>query len=60
MTQPEALKLLLRWGLLIIVLSVVSLLLQKPGSAGYIVTIFSLCIGAILVALVVWITRTFS
>ncbi len=60
MTQPDALKALLRWGVLIILLSGAMLFLQKPGSAGFVITILSLCIGATLVALVVWLTRMFQ
>jgi hypothetical protein len=55
--NSEALRGFFRLGMFIVVLAVVLLFILKPGSAEYVVTVLSLVIGAMLLALVGWVVR---
>ncbi len=53
----DALKAFFRFGVMIIVLSACVLLVQRPGTPEFVVTVMSLIIGLILVALVALVVR---
>jgi|GEM_PF-1024653 len=53
----DALKAWLRLGVMLMVLSGFVLALQDPGSAGFVVSAMSLCIGGVLVGLVALLLR---
>ncbi len=53
----SALQAYLRLGTLIVVGSVLLLMVQTPDTAEYVVTVLSLCVGALLVALVALVAR---
>jgi preprotein translocase subunit Sss1 len=55
--NQSALQAYLRLGLLIVVGSVLLLVVQQPDTAEYVVTVLSLCIGLLLVALVALVAR---
>ncbi len=55
--NPEGLKAFFRWGVLLIVLSVVLLFAQTPGTPEFIVTILTIGIGVILITLVALVAR---
>lgn len=55
--SSEALRTFLRWGVLLVIVSVVLFFLQKPGSAEQVITVMTVFIGLILIGLVTWIAR---
>ena len=55
--NSEALRGFFRLGMFIVVLAVVLLFILKPGSAEFVITVLSLVIGAVLLALIGWVAR---
>jgi hypothetical protein len=55
--NPEALRGFMRMGLFVALSSFVLLFLLDRSSPEFIISLFSLCIGATLVALVAWAAR---
>jgi hypothetical protein len=53
----EALQAYFRIGIFLFLASVLLLTIQRPDTAEYVVTVFSVCIGAALVLLVAFVAR---
>jgi hypothetical protein len=58
--SPETGKIAFRWALLIILLAAGLLLLLRPGSREFVVTVFTLVIGLVFAVLVIVMSRLSS
>jgi hypothetical protein len=57
---PETGRAAFRWALLIVLVAAGLLLVLRPGSAGFVITVFTLVIGLVFAGLVIVMNRLSS